>query len=642
MLSVCGLTRRAVRRIARIDWKLAIAKALVRHLPIKIVILLTVTNINLRGRHGLAPLLAQLRGNDIREYAAALCANQMVRSSPHGVAQIFSWAHAHQAAVDLFSSGSIDDLSNGQLASYAHSLFELQKFAEIRKLFEHAPIWELPPFLQKAYAHSLLLEVGNEDAARILLQRVVADCPDDARPHQNLSSRDLRAYVPNELDYLAGGDGLLYDAYNYIGQRVMHVGAGHLSADLYGQALAAQERLRQSLPQLSPHLASRLRQWGTDVERIRLAPPEWAMQVGHLGLLDVLVRMRELGWWSGDLIVMAKQDGCANRPFLLLFEEFAHIVVEGENIGSQAFNELLSLQRYCGWSFNGWRFSNSEAMQWQDAGAMAMIEWERQGRGSPLGEAYSRARTAACLPERFAEVRAHWGMGPDDWFVCLHMRDNTYYKEPSGIGQSHRNATFEGYREAVEFVTAAGGWVVRLGGPEVAPLPEMPRVIDYARSPFKSATFDMELVANCRYFIGTTSGLTNLAISLGVPSALVNCITTDAQAWTKNVRFLLKPVFDAQGRMLTQRELTSAPYRWSVFNIENMQAAGLSAVNNTPEEILEVVKEVHAMVDGKAAKSADDEALIAAWRANLGCSYFYGAGQPARDFLVRYGHRFLV
>ncbi|MGH6682132.1 MAG: TIGR04372 family glycosyltransferase [Bradyrhizobium sp.] len=120
----------------------------------------------------------------------------------------------------------------------------------------------------------------------------------------------------------------------------------------------------------------------------------------------------------------------------------------------------------------------------------------------------------------------------------------------------------------------------------------MARAADYAHSGFKSDLMDIHLIRNARAFIGTTSGLTNVAVSLGIPSAIVNGITTDCQLWTENVRFVLKPVRLADGTMLTQRQLTSSPWRRRVFDAAVLGRHGGRPVHNAADEILEAVKEV--------------------------------------------------
>jgi len=94
-----------------------------------------------------------------------------------------------------------------------------------------------------------------------------------------------------------------------------------------------------------------------------------------------------------------------------------------------------------------------------------------------------------------------------------------FYGEARGLGQSHRNSDVENYRAAIEHITGLGGWVIKLAQKGSPKLPPMPRVIDYARSPYKSSLLDLSLIRGARLFIGTTSGLTNVTDQLWRPGS---------------------------------------------------------------------------------------------------------------------------
>ena len=42
------------------------------------------------------------------------------------------------------------------------------------------------------------------------------------------------------------------------------------------------------------------------LDELRIIPEEWTTQIGHLGMLDILFRMRELGWWSGKAVMVVR------------------------------------------------------------------------------------------------------------------------------------------------------------------------------------------------------------------------------------------------------------------------------------------------------------------------------------------------
>jgi putative glycosyltransferase (TIGR04372 family) len=529
------------------------------------------------------------------------------------------------------------------------ALFELSDFdrmADVLSLHSHFTLDDNYNLLQQE-GHSHLL-FGREDMGLQYLKLVSDKRKEAWIPHQNISARPPNRYFPNKIDLQSGNDGLLYDAYNYLGQRVTHVGRGDLGVRLYAAALKAQERLYPNLPKISEELAQWLDEKDIALSDVRILPWEWSTQIGHLGMLDILLRMRALGWWTGKAIVLTHKDKdkIANSAFLSLFKEFNDVTVVGPATTTRVAAELFSLQRYFGLGFNAWKDNSAQVVAWQEAGAIAMRQWDEEKRCLPMREAIdSRYLSLSVVRESIDEVRAEWGMNPDDWYVCLHMRDPAFYGEISGSGQTHRNSSVEGYLDAVRYITKKGGWVVKLGGPHSLKLPKMDRVIDYSRSRHKSELMDLFLMRGARLFIGTTSGLTNIAISFGIPSALVNCITTDAQLWNRNVRFVVKPIQTAGGTILSQRQLTTTPWRWRMFSAELLRRDGATQLDNSTDEILEVVKEVESIADGRvddyAMRFPDAAELIDQWKNSLGLPHFYGSAQPSLYFLNKRKAEFL-
>jgi putative glycosyltransferase (TIGR04372 family) len=520
----------------------------------------------------------------------------------------------------------------------ASMFFEMAEFERARALLLQ---WNSPTDLVYFKGHLELIK-GDEERAASLLTLATAQCPALMRPHQNLAARSGLNYTPNEIDVMSGSAGRLYDAYNYIGQRVTHVGAGHLGTRLFAGALRAQKKLRTNMPRLSQAGQEFLSKVGISFEELRVLPPEWVTQIGHLGMLDVLFRMRDLGWWKGSALLLAPKGSVANRAMLSLFEGQCRILADARE---DVFAEFVSLQRYCGMSFNAFELPSGEVVPWQEAGAASMRQWEAEKRGDHLAQRFD---AGLAVDEQVIEAKARameeWGIGPRAWYVCLHMRDSSHYGEIEGTGQTHRNAQVSSYLPLIEYVTRQGGFVIKLGGPRSPKLPKMDGLIDYARSRHKSSVMDLCLIRGARYFIGTTSGLTNVAISFGIPCALVNCITVDAQLWGRRVRFAPKRIIDGSGRMLSQRELTSSPWRWRLFSAEVLARHSAVAQDNSADEILEAAKEVERIADAAGAGIADDaEAarLLSDWQRSLGLPHFYGNARPSLHYLHKYRMQFL-
>ncbi|WP_257168463.1 TIGR04372 family glycosyltransferase [Bradyrhizobium sp. SRS-191] len=524
------------------------------------------------------------------------------------------------------------------------SLFEQGELEKARRLVSNVTLRGCTEAeCHLAFLKAMLdLIAGDEAGALESMSVACRGLPDYMRPHQNMASRPAGNYHPNPLDFTCGAAGRLFDLCNFTGQRVTHIGYGDLGVGLFARALAAQSELRaKAPPTVSADVDLLLQRLGIPLEQLRVIPEEWTTQIGHLGMLDILFRMRELGWWTGKPLIVLRPDFVANRAFFRLFEELADIVVIGETVTHALGEELLSLQRWYGMNFNVFRLPSGDVVPFQEAGALAMVEWEQEGRRHPMRDAYDRIyATDPKVQDDYRRMREAWGMKPDDWYVCLHIRDSSHYSEVDGTGQTHRNAPLETYLEAISNITRRGGWVIKLGGPNAPRLPPLDRAIDYAQSAFRSELMDICLIRNARAFIGTTSGLTNVAISLGIPSALVNCITTDPQLWNGDVRFALKPVRLADGTMLTQAQLTFSPWRWRVFDACVLSRNGAQPLNNTSDEILAVVEEV---ID-PASRAAGDVASqrLSQWKQQLPRPHYYGASRISAYYLEKYGSDFLL
>lgn len=575
--------------------------------------------------------------------------DRMARQMPLATAAFMFEIGAYQEAADIIQNSGIALENIHASLLLARNLFELERFSDAREAmkgthFIFSPVEDVD---WQQYYGQLEVLCGDKKRGAELLSVLAAENPRLYCPHQNLSARYSREYMPTQHDLECGADGLMYDAYNYLGQRVTHVGSGHMGVRLYAAALDRQAALAAKPVAVSAKLRCVLYEHGIAFDRLKILPWEWVTQIGHLGMLDVLLRMRDLGWWEGDAVVLAPRDKIANRAFLSLFERECRIFIPGVNVDEDVADELFSMQRSHGMAFNAWKFPDGRVVPWQEAGAAALCEFERRGLKLPLRDEYdSRLSIDDALATHLQSLFKRWGMTDNDWYVCLHMRDPAFYGEASGQGQSHRNADVQSYIETVRHITGRGGWVIKLGGANSPKFPPMGRVIDYAQSPDKREQMDIHLIRHARYFVGTTSGLTNVAISFGVPCALVNCITVDAQLWTSNVRFALKPVVDRNERSLTQREVTNAPWRWRLFGYDVMRRYGIVPRDNSPDEILETVREVERIAESASgaaeSRNSEDAELIARWRASLGLADFYGAATPGIHFLKQRGADFIV
>lgn len=121
------------------------------------------------------------------------------------------------------------------------------------------------------------------------------------------------------------------------------------------------------------------------------------------------------------------------------------------------------------------------------------------------------------------EIKMGWnhlnklGIQNNDWFVCVHVRDKLFKGK-----EKLRDANLENYFPAFQEVLNAGGWVIRIGDKNFRKLPKLKKIIDYPLSKIKSDFMDIFLATQCRFMIGTSSGMSAISHIANVPIAMTN------------------------------------------------------------------------------------------------------------------------
>lgn len=236
-----------------------------------------------------------------------------------------------------------------------------------------------------------------------------------------------------------------------------------------------------------------------------------------------------------------------------------------------------------------------------------------------------------------------FGVQKNDWFVCLHARESGFKNSKLTV-EDYRNADINSYITAIKAITDAGGWVVRMGDSSMKPLPELPHVIDYAHSDEKSDWMDVFLCAQCRFFIGTSSGLYTFAMSYGTPVVLTNLLPTcGAYYLTSNDLFIPRICrFKAKERFLNFNESFS-PQMGTAAIQYIYDHKDIEIIENSEEEIKDLVEEMLDRCDGKLTDSEEDDQLQSHFKSvTLDCGKLYGPenavvnARIGRTFLRKY------
>ena len=475
-------------------------------------------------------------------------------------------------------------------------------------------------------AYLLKADLPNAKAS---FSRAVDLQPNTVMAHQNYAGRyDIANYVPKRFELQRAGDFLVYDNYGQFAEDLFLQGRFSDSFRQYQNMLDYQRELARNtwLPKrLIEQIASVSKNYDRQLP-VRLLPYEWVVQFGHIGLLDIYMKMAQLGMYpKANYVLLAPKNKVANDAYLKYWERY-YVIVRDEAL----VDELFPYQRMFGDNFMAYPSESGEAEPWTRAGARAQVRWAAEKR-APLLTLHDEDR------ELGVRMLAELGVPKDAWYVGLHVREGGFYVESTSGISTHRNSSIDDYMSAIKEITKRGGWVIRLGDNSMRPMAPMERLVDYAVSRQKSASMDIFLLATCRFVIGTTSGLTTACLSFGRPMLLANCISNDWQLWSDQTDFILKRVVDKRtGRSLTLGETYRQPVQGYLINnvVTNRQGYGIE--QNSAAEITEAVKYKLDCMDGIISRpERHHPAMIAYWRQMGANPYMFGAAMPVLPFLER-------
>ena len=230
------------------------------------------------------------------------------------------------------------------------------------------------------------------------------------------------------------------------------------------------------------------------------------------------------------------------------------------------------------------------------------------------------------------------GVPSGAWFVCVHNREGGYSPEDEDW-HSYRNCMIDDYIPAMEEIVHAGGWCIRVGDSTMSKLPPVSNSIDYAHHPLRADWLDIYLLAQCRFFLGNTSGPFLVASIFNRPVALANMTPIGATlpyGYTdlgipKLLQRKGQPGFMSFPDMLRD---PSGDYHFSAQFEKN----GLVVVNNSADEIRALTLEMLRRMSGEMVYTKDDADLQEKFKQLL-CPHHISYGSESRigqDFIKKY------
>lgn len=364
---------------------------------------------------------------------------------------------------------------------------------------------------------------------------------------------------------------------------------------------------------------------GLDRVPFRVLDRDWTGVIGMLACLDTYVKQQLLAGLPLESTLVLGHPANISNPCLL---EYWRAYLPTTIVDARGYNRFVPLAELLGQSFFVWPDGDEQLRSYFDIGGSVQRRWDAAGRG-PLLELTDDHRA------RGRHELERLGVPPDAWFVTLHVREAGYH--------DLRNADVATYARAVAAVAERGGWVIRMGDRSMQALPPMPRAVDYAHSDSKSDWMDVFLWAECRFLIGTQSGPFQIPGAFGVPVVQTNWAPPATRYWFRDDIVIPKLYrSDPEGRLLTHAEAIRPPVGFCHLS-EYLASLGIRAIDNTPEELEDVVVEMLDRLDGVARYTAEDERMqerLDAMEPPVGYRVPPGGSRFGRDFLRKHAHVF--
>ncbi len=208
--------------------------------------------------------------------------------------------------------------------------------------------------------------------------------------------------------------------------------------------------------------------------------------------------------------------------------------------------------------------------------------------------AIEKRRAQFELPKLGIPAGAKW--------VCLIVRDAAYL--PQLAYHRYRDSDVDTYAEAALWLARRGYYVVRMGVKVAKPFAcKHPRVIDFATNGTHNDFMNMYLAANCKFAISNGTGLDAICTAFRRPVCYANYVPIEyLSTWNPRSLAIWKH-HEKDGKRMTLAEIYKSG-AGMFLTAEQFEEAGITLVDNTPEEISAVVREM------ASGRSTDDQSAF--------------------------------
>jgi len=199
-------------------------------------------------------------------------------------------------------------------------------------------------------------------------------------------------------------------------------------------------------------------------------------------------------------------------------------------------------------------------------------------------------------------------------FVCLIVRDDAYleaHQSKDWSYHNYRDSDIQNYVLAAEELADRGYFVLRMGAKVRESMNSShPRVIDYAANGMRSDFMDIYLGAKCLFCISCGTGFDAIPTIFRKPIAYVNYAPAGYfnTFWEGTIGIFKKHWLVSEQRWLSLREIFTHGVGFSL-RTSDYESKDIDLIENTPEEIRDVVVEMAERMQGTWRPRPNDDAL---------------------------------
>ena len=231
------------------------------------------------------------------------------------------------------------------------------------------------------------------------------------------------------------------------------------------------------------------------------------------------------------------------------------------------------------------------------------------------------------------------GLGLQDKFICFSQRDDAFYPEEN---ETVRFSSPSNLILALEEAVKRGYFCIRVSKlchPLPKSLANSKYIIDYPYSPFTCDFMDIFLISQCTFFLCSNNGVCEITEPFATPKVTVNQVPFGNRPYNSRDLAIFKLQKEcASGKMVPFKESMHSLLTASIQD-KDYEALGIKLIENSPEEIQDLVVEMFERLESKddiySVEDAKLQQEFLALSSHLHRCHGYQS-RIGRAFLVKY------